>query len=457
MSTGSTAAMRMGETPARPGTAGARPRRERRTSARPYIYGAFAVIAVLCGGVALWAVTTEIAGAVIAPATVVVDSNVKKIQHPTGGVVGEIRVRNGDRVKAGDLMIRLDETVTRANLQIVTKQLDELMLRAARLAAERDGAAEITLPAELLARRDDPAIVEIVKGETSLFNTRRRTLHSQEEQLRERTTQLDQEAAGLDAQRNAKGIEIELIGKEIESLSTLEEQKLVTSTKMMSLRRDAARLQGEHALLLSSAAQTKGKMTEIELTILQRQQEFSTEVVKELREVQTKIAEYAERRIAAEDQLRRIEIRAPADGIVHQLAVHTIGGVISNTEPLLLLVPHDDKLVIEAQVAPKDRDQLVANATAVIRFAAFNQRTTPEIRGTVAGISADLTEDRRTGLSYYSVRITIPESELAKLGSDNKLVPGMPADAQIKTHDRTAYSYLVKPIEDQLAKAWRER
>lgn len=457
MSTSSAAAMPTIGPSARPAAAGARPPRERRTSARPYLLGAFTVVAVLCGGVVLWALTTEISGAVIAPATVVVDSNVKKIQHPTGGVVGEIRVRNGDRVKAGDLLIRLDETVTRANLQIVLKQLDELTVRAARLAAERDGAAQIALPAELDPRRNEPAVLEILKGETSLFNTRRKTQQSQEEQLRERITQLDQEAAGLDAQRNAKGTEIGLIHNEIESLSTLEEQKLVTSTKMMSLRRDAARLQGEHALLLSSAAQTKGKMTEIELSILQRQQEFSTEVVKELREAQTKISEYAERRIAAEDQLRRIEIRAPEDGIVHQLAVHTIGGVISNTEPLLLIVPNDDKLVVEAQVAPKDRDQLVVNATAVIRFAAFNQRTTPEIRGTVASIAADLTEDRRTGLSYYSVRITIPESELAKLGSDSKLVPGMPADAQIKTHDRTAYSYLVKPIEDQLTKAFRER
>lgn len=431
--------------------------RERRTSTAPYLIGAFAVIALLCGGIALWAVTTNIAGAVLAPATVVVDSNVKKIQHPTGGVVGEIRVRNGDRVKAGDLLVRLDETVTRANLQIVSKQLDELWLREARLAAERDAATAIRFPAALEKRRGEAAIVEILNGETSLFNTRRSSLEAQQQQLRERIEQYDQEAGGLDAQREAKAIEIRLIDEQITSLVDLEEQKLVTASKMIALRREAARLKGEQATLQSTAAQTRGKISEIELTILQRQQEFQTEIVKELREVQTKIAELDERRVAAEDQLRRVEIRAPEDGIVHQLAVHTVGGVISNSEPLMLLVPNDDRLVIEAQVAPKDRDQLTIDATATIRFAAFNQRTTPEVRGNVVGIAADLTEDRRTGLSYYTVRISIPEDQLALLGKDNKLVPGMPADAQIMTTDRTAYSYLIKPLEDQITRAFRER
>lgn len=437
--------------------AGAPRPRERDTSTMPYLIGAFAVIALLCGGIAVWAVTTNIAGAVLAPATVVVDSNVKKIQHPTGGVIGEIRVRNGDRVKAGDLLVRLDETVTRANLQIVSKQLDELWLREARLAAERDAAPAIRFPAALEKRRNEPAIVEILNGETSLFNTRRRSLEAQQQQLRERIEQYDQEAGGLDAQREAKAIEIRLIDEQITSLVDLEEQKLVTASKMIALRREAARLKGEQATLQSTAAQTRGKISEIELTILQRQQEFQTEVVKELREVQTKIAELDERRVAAEDQLRRVEIRAPEDGIVHQLAVHTVGGVVSNSEPLMLLVPNDDRLVVEAQVAPKDRDQLMIDAVAVIRFAAFNQRTTPEIRGRVTGIAADLSEDRRTGLSYYTVRITIPEDQLALLGKDNKLVPGMPADAQIKTTDRTAYSYLVKPLEDQITRAFRER
>ncbi len=429
----------------------------RSVSTKPYIAGALAVVVLLFGGVTLWALTTDIAGAVLAPATVVVDSSVKKIQHPTGGVVGEIAVRNGDRVQAGDLLVRLDETVTRANLQIVSKQRDELLLRTARLVAERDNAAEIRFPPELTDRRNEPAIVESFAGETSLFKTRRRTLDAQVQQLRERIEQFDQEASGLDAQRAAKDIEIKLIDEQIVSLIDLEKEKLVTASKMIALRREAARLKGEQATLLSNAAQTRGKISEIEISILQRQQEFSTEVVKELRESQAKLAEFEQRRVAAEDQLRRVDIRAPVAGIVHELAVHTVGGVVSSSEPLMLIVPNEDRLVVEARVAPKDRDQLTIDAVATIRFAAFNQRTTPEIAGTVTRISPDLIEDQRTGMSYYTVRISIPESELAKLGAHNKLVPGMPADAQIKTGDRTAFSYLVKPLEDQITKAFRER
>lgn len=426
-------------------------------STGPYIAGALAVVVLLFGGVTLWALTTDIAGAVLAPGTVVVDSSVKKIQHPTGGVVGEIAVRNGDRVQAGDLLVRLDETVTRANLQIVSKQRDELLLRSARLVAERDGASEIRFPPELADRRNEPGIAESFAGETSLFRTRRRTLEAQVQQLRERIEQFDQEASGLDAQRAAKDIEIKLIDEQIVSLIDLEKEKLVTASKMIALRREAARLKGEQATLLSSAAQTRGKISEIEISILQRQQEFSTEVVKELRESQAKLAEFDERRVAAEDQLRRVDIRAPVAGIVHELAVHTVGGVISSSEPLMLIVPNEDRLVVEARVAPKDRDQLTIDAVAAIRFAAFNQRTTPEITGSVTRISPDLIEDQRTGMSYYTVRISIPESELAKLGAHNKLVPGLPADAQIKTSDRTAFSYLVKPLEDQITKAFRER
>ncbi|MCB1520361.1 MAG: HlyD family type I secretion periplasmic adaptor subunit [Hyphomicrobiaceae bacterium] len=428
----------------------------RRATFAPYIAGAFAVVAVLFGGVGVWAVTTDIAGAVLAGATVVVDSSVKKVQHPTGGVVGEIHVRNGDRVSAGDLLIRLDETMTRANLQIITKQLDEFVVREARLAAERGNAPAIDIPEEIRARMGETAIKETVRGEISLFNSRRSSLESETSQLRERIRQLREESDGLDSQREAKATEITLIDKELESLADLELQRLVTTSKMMSLRREAARLRGEHARLLSAAAQTRGKITEIEISVVQREQEFRTEVVKELRDVQTRIAELGERKIAALDQLQRVDIRAPTDGIVHELSINTVGGVISPSEPLMLIVPNDDRLVIEAMIDPRDREQVRIGAPAVIRFAAFNMRTTPEVMGEVTRISADLAEDKRTGSTFYLVRLSIGEAELAKLG-DNRLVPGLPADVQITTNERTALSYLVKPLQDQLAKAFRER
>lgn len=426
------------------------------TNLSRYMMGGFLVVLALFAGVGGWAATAPLAGAVIAPGTVVVDSNVKKVQHPTGGVVGQITVKDGDYVKTGDLLVRLDETVTRANLQMISKQIDELAIRTARLKAERDDAAGFKLPDALASRRSEPEIADIHHGEQSLFSSRRKTSAGEKAQLQERIAQLKEEIAGLVAQKDSKATEIELIGKELAGLETLEAKQLVTTTKMVALRREAARLEGERAQLQASAAQSKGKIAEIELHMLQREQELKTEIVKELREGQSKMTELTERAVAAEDQLKRIEIRAPQAGYVHQLAVHTVGGVINPSEPLMLIVPGGDKLVVEAKIDPLHIEQVRPGAEAAIRFSAFNSRTTPEIFGTVSRIAADLTHEERTGLSYFLVRITISDEELAKLGN-GKLIPGMPADVQIKTEDRTALSYLWKPIEDQFTKAFRER
>lgn len=421
-----------------------------------YMMGGFIVVLLLFAGVGGWAATTEISGAVIASGTVVVDSNVKKVQHPTGGVVGEILVSDGDLVNAGDVLVRLDETITRANLQMLSQQIDELEIHAARLKAERDEAQSFAIPADLSKRVSEQEIANILHGERSLFTSRRKASVGETSQLRERIAQLQEEIAGLNAQKSSKATEIELIGKELEGLEKLEAKQLVTTAKMMALRREAARLDGERAQLQAAAAQSKGKIAEIELHILQREQELKTEIVKELRESQSKISELSERAVAARDQLKRVDIRAPQAGYVHQLAVHTIGGVINPSEPLMLIVPEHDKLVIEAKIETFNIDQVRTGAEAAIRFPAFNSRTTPEITGTVTRVSADLTHDERTGISYFLVRVAIPDTELAKLG-DHKLIPGMPADVQIRTAERTALSYLVKPIEDQISKAFRER
>ena len=426
------------------------------TNLSRYMMGGFVVVLALLVGVGGWAATTEISGAVIAPGTVVVESNVKKVQHPSGGIVGEIHVKDGDMVAAGDLVIRLDETVTRANLQMISKQIDELLIRSARLKAERDDAESFTVPPELVARAEEPEIGDIIHGERSLFASRRKTSKGERAQLQERIAQLEEEISGLTAQKNSKAREIELIAKELEGLETLEAKQLVTTTKMVALRREAARLEGERAQLQASAAQSKGKIAEIELHILQREQELKTEVVKELREAQSRVTELTERAVAAQDQLKRVEIRAPQSGLVHQLAVHTVGGVINPSEPLMLIVPEGDKLVVEAKIEPQDIEQVRVGAEAAIRFPAFNSRTTPEILGTVSRVAADLSHDERTGLSYFVVRIAISDAEMARL-EGQRLIPGMPADVQIRTEERTALSYLVKPIEDQISKAFRER
>ncbi|UFZ02668.1 HlyD family type I secretion periplasmic adaptor subunit [Bradyrhizobium ontarionense] len=429
-----------------------------RTKARVhgYMLSGFAAMFLLVGGIGGWAASTQISGAVIASGLVVVDSSVKKVQHPTGGIVGEIKVRDGAKVREGELLLRLDETLTHANLETVTKQLDELMVREARLKAERDGLAEVIVPAKLEARRREPAIAELVAAEQSLFATRRDSREGQKSQLRERVTQLKEEFRGIAGQITAKGKEIALIGKELDSLSGLEAQRLVLSAKMLALRRDTARLEGEHEQLKASAAQTKGKMTEIELQILRIDQEFRSQLLQELTENQSKQAGLVERRIAAEDQLRRIDIRAPQSGIVHQLNVHTVGGVINAGEPVMLIVPEGDKLVVDAKVAPHDIDQVLQSQQAFVRFAAFNQRRTPELEGLVHSVAADLTKDERSGEQFFTVRVEIPDVELARLDG-KRLVPGMPAEVHIRTGDRTALSYLMKPIEDQFSKAFRER
>jgi HlyD family secretion protein len=405
-------------------------------------------VALLAGGVGGLAATTELSGAVIAPGSLVVDTNVKKVQHPTGGVVGELRVRDGDRVKSGDIVVRLDETITQANLAIVVKSLNELQARLARLEAERDDAEMVVFPAELLARGANPEVARTVEGERNLFKLRRTARAGQKAQLKERVAQLREEIQGLTGQAAAKRREIELIGQELEGVRELWRKNLVQIQRVTALERDAARLEGERGQLVAATAQSKGKISEIELQIIQIDQDLRSEVAKEMREVQGKLAELVERKVAAEDQLKRIDIRAPQDGQVHQLAVHTLGGVITAGEAIMLIVPETDALTVEAKLAPQDIDQVRPGQRAVLRFSAFNQRTTPEINGFVTRVSGDLSTDQRTGMTYYTVRISLPEEEVGRLGVGLRLIPGMPVEAFIQTGERTVLSYLTKPLTD---------
>jgi HlyD family secretion protein len=427
-----------------------------RRSMRRHLVAAIVVVSVLVVGVGGWAATAVISGAVVASGSVVVDSNVKKVQHPTGGIVGELRVRDGDRVHAGDVVVRLDETVTRANLAIVTKGLGEMMARKARLESERDGLDAITFPAQLLAEADDPDRAAAMDSERKLFNLRKTARSGQKAQLRERVAQLGEEITGLAAQQNSKAKEIALIERELAGVRELWKQNLVQLTRLTALEREAARLDGERGQLVAASAQVKGKIAETALQILQIDQDIASDVAKELREVDGKIGELVERKVAAEDQLKRIDIRAPQDGTVFQLAVHTIGGVITAGDPIMLIVPEADNLSVEVKVNPQDIDQLQLNQKAILRFSAFNIRTTPEIEGVVTRISADTSTDQRTGQSYYTVRIAMPADQIERLG-EVKLLPGMPVEAFMQTRDRTMLSYLIKPLHDQFLRAFREK
>ena len=414
------------------------------------------VFAVLAAGVGGWAGTAELSGALIAPGSVVVDSNVKKVQHPTGGVVGELRVREGDRVKAGDIVVRLDQTITRANLAIVTKGLAELAARKGRLASERDGSDAIDFPAELTSRQGEPDIAQIVEGERKLFELRRSSRLGQKAQLRQQSGQLLEEIVGLTAQQDAKKREIVLINRELEGVRELFKKNLVQINRLTLLEREATRLDGEEAQLMAAVAQAKGKIAETELKIIQIDQDLSSEVAKEMREIDAKIGEFVERKLQAEDQLQRVDIRAPQNGTVFQLTVHTVGGVIAAGEPIMLIVPEADSLAVEARVNPQDIEQVQLDQKTVLRFPAFNTATTPEINGQVSRISADVSSDQRTGQSFYTIRISIHPAELARLGSA-KLVPGMPVECFIQTGERTVISYFLKPLRDQLKRTFRER
>ena len=427
-----------------------------RPSIRRHIVLGLAAVMLVAGGIGGWAATTEISGALIAPGSVVVESNAKKVQHPTGGVVGEIAVTNGMSVTAGDILIRLDETMTRANLQIVSKTLDEMTTRRARLRAERDGASEMSWPSAFKNRGQEESIVELMADEQRLFELRKTTRLGQKRQLRERIAQLNEEASGIMAQQAAKSQELVLVNNELEGVRELWSKQLIQMNRLTALEREAARLDGERAQLIAAAAQGRGKVSEIELQITQIDRELASEVGREMREIDGKAGEYAERKVAAEDQLRRIDIRAPISGTVHELNVHTVGGVISAGEQLMLIVPASERLTVEARVAPQDIDQVRVGQAAALRFSAFSQRTTPEINGAVSRVSADVTTEQRTGITYYTARIAIGPDELARLG-DVRLVPGMPVEAFIKTADRTVGSYLTKPLFDQVARAFRER
>jgi HlyD family secretion protein len=427
-----------------------------RRSMRRHLVAAIVVVSVLVVGVGGWAATAVISGAVVASGSVVVDSNVKKVQHPTGGIVGELRVRDGDRVHAGDVVVRLDETVTRANLAIVTKGLGEMMARKARLESERDGLDTITFPAQLVADAGDPDRAAAMDSESKLFNLRKTARSGQKAQLRERVAQLGEEITGLAAQQNSKSKEIALVERELAGVRDLWNKSLVQLTRLTALEREAARLDGERGQLVAAAAQAKGKIAETALQILQIDQDIASDVAKELREVDGKIGELVERKVAAEDQLKRTDIRAPQDGTVFQLAVHTVGGVITAGDPIMLIVPEADNLSVEVKVNPQDIDQLQLNQKAILRFSAFNIRTTPEIEGVVTRISADTSTDQRTGQSYYTVRIAMPAEQIERLG-EVKLLPGMPVEAFMQTRDRTMLSYLIKPLHDQFLRAFREK
>jgi HlyD family secretion protein len=403
-----------------------------------------------------WATLVPLSGAVVVPGTLVAESNVKKVQHQAGGIVAKILVHDGAHVKDGDLLVRLDETQARASLEVIAKQLDETRVRIARLVAERDGLDDVKWPRELGARGGDKELQILFASEKSLFKARGSARTSQKQLLRSRIDQLKQEIEGFTAQIKSKAAQRDLISGELQGVQSLYDKRLVPLTRLTSLQRDAANLDGEQGQLQSSIAETQGKISEAELQIVQVDQQFRSDVVKDLREAEDKAAELTQKHVAAQDVLTRIDIRSPTSGIVHDLAEHTIGGVIAPGEVLMQIVPDTDDLQIEAKLQINDIDQVHVGQRTNVRFATFNQRTTPSLNGFVSYVSADSTPEKQSNAAFYTVRVTLPEQEVRRLGG-LQLVSGMPAQVFLETGSRTMFSYLTKPIAEQMRRAFSER
>jgi len=409
----------------------------------------------LVGGVGGWAATTTLSNAVVGEGTVIIDDNVKKVQHLTGGIVSELLVKEGTHAKAGDVLLRLDGTALKANLGIMNSTLTQLYTRRARLQAERAGLSSLTIDDIAASGVDVKTSKLLVEGELQLFQTRRSALAGMKKQLEERKGQLAEEIEGHTIQLKAIEDATKLIDEEYQAINSLYEKQIVTMQRVNSLKRQRVELDGNRGQRMAARAQAEGRINEINLQILQLDEDRRSENAKDLTEVEANVAEMEERRVAVLDQLKRLDVRAPMDGRIYQLAVHTVGGVVNPGEALMLLAPDTRSLTVEAKIATRNIDQITPGQKVDVRFSAFDQRTTPEVEGEIVSISPDIVVDQRSGISFYPVRVKPSPESLAGL-KNLALYPGMPAEVFIKVADRSVVSYFMKPLTDQISYTFRE-
>lgn len=421
-----------------------------------WLWAGLVVLAALFFALATWSVTFALSGAVVAPGAVYTETFSKRIQHQDGGIVAEIIVNDGDEVDEGSLLIRLDDVARRANLGIIVARLDKALARRARLEAERDGLPALRPPSELARRLHLTDTAAALAGEVAIFQARRSALDVRRRLLRERRAQAVQELRGIEDLRTAREREVAIMRQEVAATETLARQSYAPMLRLLAQRRELVEREGLVAQLVASAAQAGARVSEIDMALLQLDEDFMSGALRDLRETEATLVELDERRVQAEEILRRTEIRSPRRGIVHDRQVHTVGAVIRPGETVMTVVPQDDDLVVEARVAPTDIDQVRRGLPAMVRFTTFNRRVTPEISGQVQRVGADVVLDPATRQPYYPVRIFVSRSELAKLGEGN-LMPGMPAQVFVQTGERTVISYLLKPVSDQFAQAFRDR
>ncbi|MEM9061734.1 MAG: HlyD family type I secretion periplasmic adaptor subunit [Pseudomonadota bacterium] len=425
-------------------------------SGRGYIRFGLICVMILAGGFGTWAATASLSGAVIATGQLRVETNRQIVQHLDGGVVGEIFVRDGDIVEAGEVLIKLDATLLQSELSALESQLFEIMARRGRLEAAQIDRRDITFDPEIVTRAgSDAEISNLMAGQRSLHSAKRESVAKELAVMEERKLQLEDQIVGADAEVASLTEQSRLIGKELADMRELLRKNLVQAGRVLSLEREAARLQGESGRLISQIAQLRGQISQIDIEALRMEAAVREEAITELRELGFRELELKERRLSLQERLSRLEIRAPRPGTVLDMTVHAIKSVVRPAEPILYVVPSDSDLIVDARVDPLNRDQVDPRQETVLRFSGLNTRTTPELFGQVKNISRDSVVDEQTGMAYYKAEVEFRDGELEKLEGE-ELVAGMPVEVYIQTGDRTPLNYMVKPITDYFNRAMRE-
>jgi HlyD family secretion protein len=415
-----------------------------------------AALCLLVFGLGGWSAFARISGAVIAHGTVEVEGNRQVVQHPTGGVVAAILARDGDEVEAGAVLLRFEDDKLRSALAVVEGQYFEIVARKNRLAAERDGLDTVAFDAELIARAEAlPETAVLLAAQAQQFEAHRRARDEEVSALRERMVQIGSQIEGMQAQRLAAERQAELLAREIAAQEALYSQGLTRQTLLLAPQRELAGLEGLQGQIAAGAAEAGARIAEIEIEIVRLGTELRRAAIAELRDLEFREIELRERRKALQDDLERLELRAPASGIVYGSIADTLRAVVRPAEPVMFIVPKSVPLIVRARIAPHEVDAVRPGQRATLRFSAFSSRATPEAEGDVAAVSADALRDERTGEQYYRVDIRLDDGALAALGG-RQLLPGMPVEAFIRTEERSPISYFVKPLADYFNRAFRE-
>lgn len=410
---------------------------------------------LMFGGLLFFCLIFTISGAVVANGTVTVEGNYKTIQHLDGGIVSKVLVRNGDVVKKGQELARLEDTSAQANMAIIQGRHRDFSIQQARLIAERDRRPGFDLPDSVKPFAADSQIKEILATQKALFDARRASHQGELSVLRQRIEQVQAEMRGQEVELKSRRRQLELSNKELADVEPLFAKGFANQQRLGGLQREQARLEGDVGRISAELARSKGAIAEAELKLAQSEKEYTQSVVDELRKVQAQLSEVEEQAKTLRDKLDRVVIRSPESGRVHALAVHTEGGVIQPGTALMTIVPDGERLVVEAQVQPQDIDKVRQGLAAAVRFPAFDAKSTPRISGTVSTVSAaELTTSQ--GKTYFTARIEISPAEMSRIGSSHRLVPGMPAEVFIETASRSILSYFIKPLVDAMTRSFRD-